>query len=102
MPAGLQAWDASGNLVVDLGDYSTRFVSRHNIAFPQNVRQVSFSVAGLTGTNSFAAIMGSNVANGGINEYHAVTKNGGVDVLYLPTNNPFFAQTLYIEVYMFN
>lgn len=102
MPAGLQAWDANGNLVVDLGDFSTRFVSRHNVSFPSNVRQVSFSVPGLTGTNSFAVIMGGTVPAGGFGYYTAVTKNGGVDVLYLPTTNPSFSQTLYIEVYMFN
>lgn len=102
MPAGLQAWDASGNLVVDLGDFNTRFVTRQNVSFPTNTRAVSFNVAGLTGTNSFAVIMGGSVPSGGFGYYTAVTKNGGVDVLYLPTSNPPYAQTLYVEVYMFN
>lgn len=102
MPAGLQAWDASGNLAADIGDFSTRFVGRYNVSYPTNVRSVSVSVPGLTGENSFAAIMGGTVPAGGFGYYQAVTKNGGFDVLYLPTFNPLYAQTLYIEVYMFN
>ncbi|UGO53114.1 hypothetical protein HAZELMIKA_24 [Klebsiella phage vB_KaeD_HazelMika] len=102
MPAGLQAWDASGNLVVDLGDFSTRFVVRQNISFPRTTRAVSFNVAGLTGANSFAVVMVASAGAVYKASYAAVTKNGGVDVLYLPTSNPFVDQTLTIEVYVFN
>lgn len=102
MPAGLQAWDASGNLVADLGDFSTRFVGRYNVSFPRSTRVVQLSVAGLTGANSFATIMGGSIANGQHEAYAPVTRNGGVDILYMPTNNPLFDQTLYVEVYMFN
>lgn len=100
--SGFQAWDASGNLVVDLGDFNTRFVSRHNVSFPTNTRIVSVSVPGITGTNSFASIMGGTVPAGGFGYYAPVTKNGGFDILYLPTFNPLYAQTLYVEVYQFN
>lgn len=102
MPAGLQAWDASGNLVADLGDYSTRFVGRYSINFPQNVMIVSQAVPGLTGANSFATIMAGSVVNGGIAQYAAVTKSGGFDIIHLPSSFPPYAQTLTVEVYMFN
>lgn len=101
MPAGLQAWDASGNLVVDLGDFNTRFVTRQNVSFPRTTRQVSVNVSGLTAANSFAVIMGT--ASGyNKSDYAAVTRNGGVDILYVPGSNPYMDQTLYLEVYMFN
>lgn len=102
MPAGLQAWDASGNLVADLGDFSTRFVGRYNVSFPRNATIVSQAVPGLTGANSFATIMKGDVANGGIAQYAAVTKNGGFDIIHLPSSFPPYAQTLSVEVYMFN
>ncbi|ELY4215878.1 hypothetical protein SMY84_001768 [Cronobacter turicensis] len=53
--AGLQCWDASGNLIVDLGDYMLRHVAR--VQFNQvagAVSQVNIPVAGVTATGSFA------------------------------------------------
>lgn len=98
MSAGLQAWDANGNLVVDLGDFSTRFYHRQQIVFPRSTQIVSFAVGGINGYNSFAAIKSSNVYIGG--SYTAVTRDGAVDVIYLPTKNPFSDVTMDIEIYL--
>lgn len=100
--SGFQAWDASGNLVADLGNFSTRFVGRYAVRFPRQSTIVSQSVPGLTGTNSFATIMSGSVANAGISQYAAITKNGGFDIIHLPSSFPPFEQVLNVEVYMFN
>lgn len=98
--SGLQAWDASGNLIVDLGDFSTRFVRRQQIVFPKTTSIVSFPVGGINGYNSFAAIKWSNIYIG--SSYACVTREGAVDVIYLPTSNPFSDVVMDIEVYQFN
>ena len=99
--SGLQAWDGSGNLIVDIGDFSTRFVTRQNVYFPQNVQMVSFTVWGINGYNSFAAIKGWDVAGAGIASYACVTRENAVDIIYLPATNPLHASTMYVEVYQF-
>ncbi|EQC4552453.1 hypothetical protein ACY5GL_002834 [Cronobacter malonaticus] len=53
--AGLQCWDASGKLIVDLGDYMLRHVAR--VQFNKvggAVTQVNIPVAGVTAAGSFA------------------------------------------------
>lgn len=98
--SGLQAWDGTGNLIVDLGDFSTRFVHRQQIVFPRTTSIVSFAVGGINGYNSFAAIKWSNIYIG--SSYACVTRDGAVDVIYLPTSNPFSDVVMDIEVYKFN
>lgn len=101
--SGLQAWDGNGNLIVDIGDFSTRFVTRQKIYFPNNTQSVSFGVGGINGYNSFAAIMGWDIQGFPLpGAYHAVTRQDAVDIFYLPTRNPTFSCNLYLEVYMFN
>lgn len=99
---GLQAWDGSGRLIVDLGDFSTRFVTRVNILFPTTTQIMSFAVNGINGYNSFAAVTGSDVGLVASPDYACVTRQNAVDVIYLPTRNPLYNVNLYIEVFMFN
>lgn len=97
---GLQAWDGAGNLIVDLGDFSTRFVHRQQIVFPRSTAIVSFAVGGINGYNSFACIKNANIYIG--SAYACVTRENAVDVIYLPTSNPFSDVTMDIEIYKFN
>ncbi|QDH94255.1 hypothetical protein [Escherichia phage vB_EcoS_PHB17] len=102
MPAGLQAWDASGNLIVDLGDYTVKFVGKYTITFPKGQNVSSFAVNGINGNNSFAAITATDSSGGlGFIQFYAKTKTNGVDVIYLPTGNTLYAEKLTIEVYQF-
>lgn len=100
MPAGLQAWDAAGNLVADLGDFTVRFVSKHVVNFPKGQQIAGFSVNGINGNNSFAVITASSVGPA-FNEFYAKTKTNGVDILYLATSNTLYARDLTVEVYEF-
>lgn len=100
--SGLQAWDGNGNLIVDLGDFSTRFVWRQDVYFPRTTFVQSFAVSGINGYNSFAAIKAWNIGSPLGGNYMAVTRAGAVDVFYLPTSNPLFDCVLSVEVYMFN
>lgn len=102
MAAGLQCWDASGNLVVDLGDYSTRFIGRYNVNFPRSVDRVQLNVPGVTDSNSFASVMGANLGSTYVTDYAPVCRSGGIDIIYVPGRNPSVDLTLYVEVYMFN
>lgn len=97
--SGLQCWDDKGNLVVDLGDYTVKFVGKYNVTVKRGTSITSLSVSGIDGNNSFAAITGGNVAI--FNEFYAKTKTNGVDVIYLPTSSPWSDVTLQVEVYKF-
>lgn len=100
--SGLQAWDASGNIVADLGDYTIKFVGRYSMSIAANASTASISVVGIDGNNSFANIMKSNgTTDGSIRtDIVAKTKSGGVDLLYLPTGNS-GGVTADVEVYKF-
>lgn len=97
--AGLQCWDSSGNLVVDLGDYNTRYASTVSINFPTSVQSVSVNVSGVTASNSIAVV--KSVSIGGIYYYTASCYNGGFTVFYTPSRNPLYAQTVTVEIYQF-
>lgn len=99
---GVQAWDEGGNLVLDVGDYCTRFIGRYRVYIPQGGNDVHTPINGINGTNSFATIMWTEGHfGGGIDEgYVAVTKNNGFTVTYLPTAGS-RAINLDVEVYSF-
>lgn len=100
MPAGLQAWDQSGNLIVDLGDYTVKFIGKYSMTIPQGKDIASITVNGIDGNNSFAAITGVNDKYP-ITDYYAKTKTNGVDLIYLPTGYAGYARTFTVEVYKF-
>ena len=98
--SGLQCWDANGNLVVDLGDYTVKFVGKYQVTVPRGSFIGSVGVSGINGFNSFAAITASN-SPGGYGEYYAKTRDNAVHVIYLPTSSPWSDVTLTVEVYTF-
>lgn len=57
MPCGLQCWDANGKLVVDIGDYNTRYLGRTTITMPDNINAVAGAFSGLTAAGSFVVVV---------------------------------------------
>ncbi|KMV71934.1 hypothetical protein WB66_05390 [bacteria symbiont BFo1 of Frankliniella occidentalis] len=101
MAAGLQCWDASGKLIVDIGDYNSRFLGETTVAIGNNAASVSKAFSGLTQNGSFGVVVGSSAAGGGFaTESYAVrTYNGGFTVYSTSTATP--ASTLTVHLYGF-
>ncbi|EFL9656579.1 hypothetical protein IGU62_001769 [Escherichia coli] len=96
MAQGLQCWDASGRLVVDLGDYNMRFMGTASLAIAAgttNVWTVNFTGVRPTGwliipvSNSFS-------------EFYCVPQTNSFSVRYTPTGG-ISARTLSFELYAF-
>lgn len=94
--SGLQCWDASGKLVVDLGDYMVRHVGTITVKAPAAVNQFNVAMPGATASGSFAAIT----------DIFMVTRiwgtscyDGGVTVFFVPGTS--YADTLTIDLYNF-
>lgn len=104
MPAGLQAWDAQGRLVADVGDYSTRFVQQISITLPAGQEAVNITVGGVTDAGHFAAVVEGNsaIVQGLLmTELTAITRNGGVWLVAL-TGALTVARTVKIDIYQFS
>lgn len=96
MAQGLQCWDASGRLVVDLGDYNIRFMGTASLSITAgttNVWTVNFTGVRPTGwliipvTNNFS-------------EFYCVPQTNSFSVRYTPTGG-ISARTLSFELYAF-
>ncbi|QPJ98886.1 hypothetical protein [Enterobacter roggenkampii] len=99
MAQGLQCWDSSGRLVVDLTDYSIRYMGSMSISFSAGETQKNFSFPGLTQDGSFVTIVSASLS-GYTNEYYCRSYNGGFTAYRLPTSGgP--AITFNIEAYNF-
>lgn len=84
MPQGLQAWDANGNLIVDIGDYSTRFVGSYDLNMPINSTAINIALPGVSSETHFAVIVKAN--DGSINAAllaTSLTAIIGTNVLWL-------------------
>ena len=103
MSQGIQCWDASGNLVIDIGSYSCRYIGTYSVAMAAGVSLVSQSISGLVGDNSFAAVVASSYTSSYVDgAWYAKTKDGGFDIFYLPsTSGMSTAVTLTVDVYAF-
>lgn len=101
MSAGLQAWDANGNLVVDLGDYNVKYKGRYYLRYPGGVQYVSYSIPGLQANNSFCTIVSTSSTGYLDPEFFAKTKNDGFDLIYLPDPRGTMAQDFAVDVYEF-
>lgn len=60
MAFGLQCWDASGKLVVDLSDYNCRYIGTYDITIPRGQNSATVGVAGISATTAFGAIVKPN------------------------------------------
>lgn len=96
MAQGLQCWDSSGRLVVDLGDYNMRFMGTASLSIAAgttNVWTVNFNGCRTVGwlivplTTPFS-------------EFYCVPQNNSFSVRYTPTGG-IQAQTLNFELYAF-
>lgn len=100
MPAGLQAFDENGKLIVDVSDYSTRYFFSQNITFPNNQRIVSFQLDGVTADNCFCAMFGTGSTLAlYISDYSVQPREGFIDVMYIP-GVTYLTQTFRVDVYM--
>lgn len=98
--SGLQCWDAKGTLIVDLGDYMTRYHGKATITIAKGAASGSVAFSGATQAGTFAAITAAN-PRGGFNECIVRATNGKLTAYYLPTGNALYAFTLTVEVYSF-
>ncbi|MCJ7925971.1 MAG: hypothetical protein MUW55_08515 [Pantoea vagans] len=60
MPSGLQCWDASGKLIVDIGDYNTRYLDRTSVTMAANTNQVTGSFGGMTTLGAFVVVVSAS------------------------------------------
>ena len=95
MPQGLQCWDGEGRVVVDLSDYSLRYMGSTSVSFSTGETSKNVAFSGATQEGSFISIISTGLT---VNEYFCRAYNGGFTAYYLPTGgSP--AITLNVEVY---
>lgn len=101
MAVGLQCWDASGKLIVDIGDYNLLLFSTTSVIFPQNGTVLTVPYSGVTADGFFAAIVapGDLVNNFYVEKLVTRTYNGGFRVINSATGND--RVVLKINIYRF-
>lgn len=103
MSQGLQVWDANGNLVVDLGDYSTRIYTSQRVTIPNGVSTaIQYPVSGVTASGHFAVITEGNntvVPDVLMTNYTAVTYDGGFWLI--PIFGTSYSMTVTVDIYVF-
>lgn len=100
MPCGLQCWDANGKLIVDIGDYNTRYLGRTTVTMPANANIATGSYSGLTTGGSFAAVVSASSSSYFKNNNFATrTYDGGFRVWRL--SRDVTAVTLTFDLYAF-
>lgn len=103
MPQGLQAWDGAGNMVVDIGDFSTRIMTSFSAGLAAGTRQQFYPIGGVTPTGCFAVItQGNDSVTSGLlmTELTAFAGNGGVWIVSLTTTS--YARNVIVDVYQYN
>lgn len=97
MPQGLQCWDGTGRIAVDLSDYAIRYIGSTSVTFAAGETAKDVSYPGITQDGTFISIVTAGVT---ANEYYCRAYNGGFTAFYLPiTGSPAFTFT--VEVYNF-
>lgn len=99
MAAGLQCWDATGKLIVDIGDYNTRYLGRTTVTMAANTNLVAGSFAGLTLSGSFVVVSASSSSNFSPSNFAARSYDGGFRVFKLSSYTA--AVTLTLDMYAF-
>jgi len=100
MPCGLQCWDATGKLVVDIGDYNTRYLGRTSVTIPANVNVIAGSFGGITTAGSFASVVSASSSSYfKTNNFATKTYDGGYFVWRL--SRDVTAVTLTLDLYAF-
>lgn len=97
MPGGLQCWDGSGRVAVDLSDYAIRYMGSTSVSLSTGETSKNVAFSGATQDGAFVTIVSTGPT---VNEYFCRAYNGGFTLYYLPTGgSP--AITLNVEVYNF-
>lgn len=96
MSSGLQCWDSSGRLIVDLGDYFIRYVGTQSITCGSGATSWSFPYSGMTTSGWIVTI----VSTAYWQDYAVKCYDGGFRVFYLPTAHG-FSDTLSVEIYRY-
>lgn len=104
MAQGLQAWNGSGVMIVDIGDYSTRFYTSLWITLPAHQDAVSVAVGGVTNNSHFAVITQGNDAS--IDPLYlatSLTATSGNGVVWVTAMNGALtiSRTVLVDVYAF-
>lgn len=84
MAQGLQCWNASGTLIVDLGDYNMRFMGTYTIT-ATSAQSYTVTVPGMRTTGWFASYA---PASDVFNEWSVICNNGSMSIIYFPTASP--------------
>lgn len=98
MAQGLQCWDASGRLIVDIGDYNMRYMGSVNLNVSAG-STTSWSVAwsGMRPTGWLAVMR----VNQFWNEFYCIPGTNAFTVQYLPISGV-YAQTLTFDIYKYD
>ncbi|EKY3088593.1 hypothetical protein RA970_001741 [Cronobacter dublinensis] len=94
--SGLQCWDGSGRLIVDLGDYMVRYIGRTVVNAPAGISEMNVPYAGLTASGSFAAIV---KLNGVVRIWSTSCYDGGFTLYFVPGTS--YADTITVDLYNF-
>ncbi|MEN0584442.1 MULTISPECIES: hypothetical protein [unclassified Kosakonia] len=99
MAQGLQCWDGSGRLVVDLSDYNLRFIGTASVTFSPGDTIKNISYADCTEAGTIVAVTGSSMNTP--NEYFCRAYNGGVNAFFFPVNGLSVSHSINVEIYKF-
>jgi hypothetical protein len=100
MSGGIQCWDANGKLIVDLGDYNTRYLGRMQITMPAASFQTSSAFSGATENGSFGVVVATSTTNQPPDRYMTRAYNGGIR-LYCIDPGYYQAVTVTVDVFSF-
>lgn len=98
---GLQAWDENGVLMLDVGDYSTRFVGNYSIRLNSGAASASVAAPGVTKDKHFAAVTSGSETSVLMTEMTAIAGDGVVYLVAL-TGSVSYARTANVDVYAFS
>lgn len=100
MAGGIQCWDANGKLIVDVGDYNTRYIGRMQISMPAQSFQTTAPYPGVTESGSFGVIVLTSNTSQPPDRYMTRAYDGGVRLYCI---DPSFYQevTVTIDVFSF-
>lgn len=85
MAQGLQCWNASNQLVVDLGDYNIRYVGTYTIAVNSSTATYTVAVSGMATTGWFVHYA---PASDTFSEWSCFCNAGSFTAIYLPGQYP--------------
>ncbi|MGQ0422336.1 hypothetical protein ACT4US_30425, partial [Bacillus sp. HC-Mk] len=74
MPGGLQCWDGSGRVAVDLSDYAIRYMGSTSVSLATGETSKNVAFSGATQDGTFVTIVSTGPT---VNEYFCRASAGG-------------------------